>query len=105
MKTDQQRVWNERIASYKASGKTMKAWCAEQDQSVEALKYWIYKSRKQEQGQPAKTATTFCSVTLVDQVVEKETLWVQMGAVRIGIRAGFEPKLLREVVAALEVSC
>ncbi|CAM3853992.1 MULTISPECIES: IS66 family insertion sequence element accessory protein TnpA [Paenibacillus] len=36
--------WYARIAEYRASGLTLKAWCASNGCKVDQMKYWIYKS-------------------------------------------------------------
>lgn len=36
---------------------------------------------------------------------ESASLWVKVGSARIAVRPGFEPQLLRDVVAALETLC
>ena len=98
-----QEVWTKRINAYQESGQTMKAWCAEQHLTVHQLKYWLYKAQRQ---QPtAQRSATFRAVTVITQATEADSLWIQVGTARISVRPGFEPKLLRDVVAALEPVC
>lgn len=97
-----QEVWTARIVAYRASGQTMKAWCAEHDLTVHQLKYWLYKAQRQAQD---GASTTFRSVTVNRQSVTTTSLQLQVGVARIDVRPGFEPGLLRDVVAALTPLC
>ncbi|OXM85148.1 IS66 family insertion sequence element accessory protein TnpA [Paenibacillus rigui] len=38
--------WAARVAEYRASGLTLKAWCAVHDCTVDQMKYWLYKSKQ-----------------------------------------------------------
>ncbi|WP_240421291.1 IS66 family insertion sequence element accessory protein TnpA [Paenibacillus periandrae] len=102
MDTNLQEVWTKRIIAYQTSGQTMKAWCAEQELTVHQLKYWLYKDQKQTQ---AGSATTFRPVAVARQSPTTESLQIQVGVARIDVRLGFEPGLLRDVVAALTPLC
>ncbi|WP_442955872.1 IS66 family insertion sequence element accessory protein TnpA [Paenibacillus sp. y28] len=97
-----QAIWSERIAAYQASGQTMKAWCAEQNLTVHQLKYWLYKAQRQTR---AVSTPTFRPVAVASPPRMTEYLHVQVGVARIEIQPGFEPKLLRDVVAALTSLC
>jgi hypothetical protein len=81
----------------------MKAWCAEHDLTVHQLKYWLYKAQRQ--GARVGSTPAFRAVTVTDQIAESRSLWIQVGAARIAVHPGFEPKLLRDVVAALTPPC
>lgn len=97
-----QAIWSERIKAYQASGQTMKAWCAEQNLTVHQLKYWLYKAQRQPQ---TFSTTTFRPVAVASPSGIIECLHVQVGVARIEVRPGFEPELLRDVVAALTPLC
>ncbi|MNI56111.1 hypothetical protein D3C73_1110990 [compost metagenome] len=104
MDTNLQELWTERIRAYQASGQTMKAWCTEHNLTLHQLKYWLYKAQRQEQ---TVSATTFRPVAVASPSGTRamEGLQVQVGVARINVRAGFEPGLLRDVVAALTPLC
>jgi hypothetical protein len=101
MDTNLQEVWTKRITAYQTSGQTMKAWCAEQELTVHQLKYWLYKDQKQTQ----TGTTTFRPVTVNRHSAPTKALQIQVGMARIEVRPGFEPGLLRDVVAALTPLC
>lgn len=98
-----QQLWTKRIMSYQESGQTMKAWCAEQDLPIHQLKYWLYKAQKPQISVPATARFRRVDVTALTS--EPDPLWIQVGSARISVRPGFEPQLLRDVVAALSSEC
>ncbi|AET60519.1 MULTISPECIES: IS66 family insertion sequence element accessory protein TnpA [Paenibacillus] len=100
MKETGQEIWARHIAAFQKSGQTMQAWCAQENLKVHQLKYWLYKSPKVKL---TETSTTFRAVAV--QHSQHEPLWVQVGAARIVVLPGFEPQLLRDVVAALDLLC
>ncbi|WP_127585663.1 IS66 family insertion sequence element accessory protein TnpA [Paenibacillus koleovorans] len=57
--TEKWQLWQERISEYRASGLTMRAWCAARQLSYYQLKYWL---RKQSGGKRVSTATTWVAV-------------------------------------------
>lgn len=97
--------WHERIALYRASGLTLKAWCAAHDCTVDQMKYWLYKSPKRApsdstaSSMPAPGAC-FVPLTVVDEE-KRAPLVLRVGMAQIELHAGFDPRLLREVVHAL----
>lgn len=60
---ERQQLWQARMADYRQSGLTLKAWCALQEYTTDQLKYWLYKrSPKQFQLNPFSTAQlVFCN--------------------------------------------
>ncbi|MGG1664603.1 IS66 family insertion sequence element accessory protein TnpA, partial [Brevibacillus sp. NRS-1366] len=98
-----QEIWAKRIVAYRESGQTMKIWCAEQKLAIHQLKYWLYKTQKQQRSAPA--FTTFRAVAVTAPKTEHDPLWIHVGSARIAVRPGFEPQLLRDVVAALVPEC
>jgi transposase-like protein len=104
MDTSLQTLWAERITAYQASGQTMKAWSAEHKVTLHQLKYWLYKAQREGR---AASGTTFrpISVGSPSRSGAAESLQIQIGVARINVRSGFEPGLLREIVAALTPLC
>jgi len=96
--------WEARMAAYRTSGQTMKAWCAEQGIKVDQLKYWLYKRKR---GVRAEASATWLPVR-VDapaEPSEEASLAVQVGTAQIEVQPGFSATLLREVVRALSSPC
>lgn len=95
--------WRKRVGEYRASGMTMKAWCAEQGIAFSQMKYWIRKlklSRRQRSASPP----TWITVTPSTEAAEPECtpLIVRIGGATIDVRPGFDPVLLTQVARALE---
>ena len=110
-KEQRQQQWHSRIAEYRASGLTLKAWCVAHDCTVDQMKYWLYKTGKRvpsDSSVPSKPApaTYFVPLALADET-NITPLVLRVGQAQIELHAGFDPRLLREVVRALAevVSC
>ena len=103
MEANLQEIWTERIQAYQASGQTMKAWSQEHNVTLYQLKYWLYKDKRQKH---AGSATTFCPIAITSSRSGTiEPLQIQVGVAQIHVQSGFEPGLLRDVVAALTPLC
>jgi len=103
-KEQRQRQWQERISAYRASGLTLKAWCAANGCTIDQMKYWLYKSKV-----PNSSTTTLSTdsaqkprfVPLAVSPDVEASLLLRVGPAQIELRPGFDPRLLREVVKAL----
>lgn len=109
-KEQRRQQWQERISAYRASGLTLKAWCAAHDCTVDQMKYWLYKSKKT--GSSTTTVSTdsaqkprFVPLAVSDDA--ETPLLLRIGPAQIELRPGFDPRLLRDVVKLLTeaVSC
>lgn len=99
--------WATRVAEYRVSGLTLKAWCAAQDCKVDQLKYWLYKTKKHASSASfaSAPAARFLPLSVVGKA-ESAPLVLCIGPAKIELHAGFDPELLREVVRALaEAPC
>lgn len=106
-KEERRQEWAERIRHYETSGQTMKAWCDAQGVTKDTLRYWL-RTLKPRFTHASKTATPFVPLTLSESAgttADSASLLLQIGAVRVEVRDGFDPKLLREDVAVLEPGC
>ncbi|MFE5321071.1 IS66 family insertion sequence element accessory protein TnpB [Paenibacillus sp. NPDC056579] len=103
--------WQARIAAYRASGLTMKAWCNANQCSVEQLKYWLYNIKRgspQTTPDPKTSPVQFVPLATVDppgSVSSNPSLILHIGEFRVELHSGFDPKLLREVIHVLTTSC
>jgi hypothetical protein len=70
------------------------------------LKYWI-RTLKPRPARATKAAATFVPLTLDEPAVPAPapSLLLHVGTVRIELKTGFDPKLLREAISALATSC
>jgi len=102
--------WHARIAAYRASGLTMKAWCSANHCSIEQLKYWLYKIKRVSTSttpDPKTSPVQFVPLATVDlpgSAFPAPTLLLHIGQASIELHSGFDPKLLREVIHALTSS-
>lgn len=106
-KQEQRRhEWAARIADYEASGQTMKSWCETKNVTKDQLKYWLRVLRARPVD-AANAPVPFLPLALHEPVGMQATspLLLHVGGVRVEVRNGFDPKLLREVVSALAVLC
>lgn len=110
-KTEQrQREWAVHIADYKASGLTMAAWCTANNVSVEKFKYWKRKLKSVSPSKATPPAAHFVPIAVSEPSKPStcevaSSLVVCVGSVRIELRKGFDPVLLREAVEALSAPC
>lgn len=105
-KEERRQKWAERIQHYETSGQTMKAWCDAQGVTKDTLRYWLRTLKPR--SARAKTAAPFVPLALNEPAGTTgggASLLLQIGVVRVEVRDDFDPKLLREVVAALEPRC
>jgi hypothetical protein len=102
-KNELRKQWKDRIESYRSSGLTMSAWCSANGFTLDQLKYWLYKGKKKETPATAPQSTpAFVSVAVTSAAEQRSSvLWIEVGSARIEVQHGFQPELLREVVAAL----
>jgi len=104
-KEQQRQQWQARIVAYRASGLTLKAWCAAHDCTVDQMKYWLYKSSKHAPSNSSSSSAPAPATCFVPLAVAEETksapLLLRIGPAQIELHTGFDPRLLREVVHAL----
>lgn len=91
--------WQTQIKAYRESGLTLQAWCDQEGIAKEQMKYRMYKRKKVQSPVPP---TSFVPIHVEAPVrPSADSLWIQVGEIRIGVATGFNPRLLREVVEAL----
>jgi len=103
-KEQRRQLWQDRINAYRASGLTLKAWCAANGCTIDQMKYWLYKSKE-----PNSSTTTISTdepqklrfVPLAVSADVEAPLLLRIGPAQIELRPGFDPRLLRDVVKAL----
>jgi len=100
--------WDSRVTDFKASGQTMKAWCAAKSLTIHQLKYWLRKTSDSDSQDPTPAKSKWLSLAVSGSVTEtrpSNSLIIRIGQSSIEVRADFDAVLLRQVVRALEVSC
>lgn len=99
-KEERRRLWKERINSYLSSGQSVRAWCMNNDLKEHQFRYWLDKYTSTEK---EVSASKWISVEVEKKhVTEDNVLSIKIGQAIIDVKSGFDPKLLREVVTALD---
>jgi len=99
-------TWEQRaevVAAWRASGKGTSEFAASQGISRATLQWWARELRAREAKKTAVSPkVTMARVVRAADATERAPLvYVSVGGARIDVGEGFDPKLLRDVVAAL----
>jgi len=89
--------WTERVAAWRASGRTAREFAAGKGYSDKLLQWWGRELARRERPKPAGVKLA----RVVRVAAPSAPLTVSIGAARIEVRAGFDATLLRDVVDAL----
>ena len=95
-KVERQNLWAARLADFKASGQSARAWCAGQGVNPRQLWYWL----KKEKEESAEPKLSWLPLNLSDTSFQN-ALVIRVGRVAIDVKPGFDPQLLLEVVKTL----
>ncbi|MBE3574953.1 MAG: helix-turn-helix domain-containing protein [Firmicutes bacterium] len=100
--------WRERVATFRASGQSVSAWCAAQGIKAHQLRYWLSRLA------PAKPAESVPSRWLPvavhaergqEQPASGTSLAVRVGPAVVEVQPGFDARLLAAVVRTLMELC
>jgi len=94
---EMRRLWEDRLAVYKASGQTARAWCAENTVSVSQLYCWLKKMN-------APLEQVWLPVEIKEPCIEN-IMNIRIGEAIVEVRPGFDPDLLLKVVKPLGALC
>ncbi|WP_394838654.1 IS66 family insertion sequence element accessory protein TnpA [Pendulispora rubella] len=97
--TETEKKWHDRVAAWRASGKSCEEFAQGQGYAAITLQQWRFRLRKKERD--AKTETVALARVVRSDASAAPAMAVDLGGVRIEIRPGFDRTLLRELVAAL----
>jgi hypothetical protein len=111
MRTTEAR-WAERVRDWRASGKTAEAFADGQQFEASTLRYWASRLKTAAPPPPAEAAASKKvamarvvrrrrSRPVAGRDVETAEIAIAIGDARITVSRGFDPELLRHVVAAL----
>jgi hypothetical protein len=102
--TDTETKWATRVAEWRASGQTAKAFCEGKEFAEGGLRYWSSRlNRREPEKSPARSvrmARVIRTVHAMTTTVES-ALVVEVGRARIEVRRGFDAQILRAIVDAL----
>ena len=105
--TDNEMKWAARVEAWQASGLTAPAFCQGKEFTPGGLRYWA--SRLRNAGQPAQAAEVRIARVVrttapVPELPSEAPVVIEIGAARLAVRRGFEPDVLRAVLAVLGAS-
>jgi len=98
--------WEKRIAAYKASGQSVREWCAANGVKPNRLWYWLRRTRTEDVEAVRSTRWLPVEVTgLSGEGGQASGLLVRVGKAGIEVKQGFDPEMLVAVVRALSEAC
>ena len=92
------------INSFKESGMSVAAWCKETQMKAPTLRYWLHKSKAEENTKSSEDGWVSIAVnnpvhSIVPPIV------VKVGAFSVEIQSGFDRSTLTDVIAAIHGLC
>ncbi|HBE92779.1 MAG TPA: hypothetical protein DDW55_09715 [Gammaproteobacteria bacterium] len=94
------RLWSDRIASWRQSGLSQRAYCEQHQLALGTFAYWRGRLKKLEAGDHAGKPR-FLPVTLKQQSHASLTLLIN-GRHQLEIKSDFDPDFLSKVVQAVQ---
>lgn len=103
MKSEERRqVWRERVALFRASGQSGRAWCIENDIREHLLWYWV----RRIEATCAEAETQWLPVAVEGGSPATNTgLSVRIGNAVVEVQPGFDHTLLADVIKVLTKQC
>jgi hypothetical protein len=98
---DKIQLWSDRIAAWRQSGLTQRAFCEQQQLAFSTFAYWRGRLKKSQACDASDGKVHFLPVSLRQENARALTLRIN-GRHSIEIKAGFDPDLLARVVRTLE---
>ncbi|MFB4166291.1 IS66 family insertion sequence element accessory protein TnpB [Alteribacillus sp. JSM 102045] len=101
------KIWEKRIAEFKASGLSVPKWCAEQDGiSVPQMRYWLRKLKNIRKETDTSSTSAWMTVEVNESFsLSNDSLHIHVGSATIEVKSGFDPVLLSDVIKVLKASC
>ena len=90
--------WAARVLEWRRSGLSAGEFCAGRDFSAGGLRYWSSRLKAEKAAKEVRLARI---VPSSDPTVADTAVVIEAGAVRIGVRRGFDAEVLRAVLLVL----
>lgn len=106
-KTELQKLWETRLAEFKASGKSVKEWCAVHDHvTPRQVWYWLSKFKTQN-GDSSANSVRWLPLEVREELPlgHGNSLLIKIGQASIEVRPGFDQALFSQVVRVLLPLC
>lgn len=100
---ERRQLWRERVAQFRTSGLSGRAWCIENDIKEHQLWYWV---KRIEAPSPSTAATQWLPVAVENEgSTTSSALMLRIGSAVIEVQTGFDRTLLASVVEVLTQQC
>lgn len=93
--------WEARVADFRASGKTAKAWCDEHQLKLHQLWCWVRKIESSRSPKPKALSPQWVRLPM-EGPSSHDVLTLKVGNVALEVRPGFDPALLADVIKVLK---
>ena len=103
-KLEQQKEWENRIDQYRASGQSVKQWCAANNVKPGRLWCWLRKFKANNDASLMQS-NQWLPVEVRDCSPMDNALLIRVGEACIQVKTGFDPALLTQVVRTLITLC
>jgi hypothetical protein len=94
---EQSGIRRQQVNTYRASGQTAAAWCSENNLSINTLRYWLTKCKRENKA--GLKQETF--IELKQSSMKEVPIMVKIGSVSIELYSGLQAETLRETLTAL----
>lgn len=104
---DNAAIWEERVAEWRSSGLSSTRYCEGKPFTPGGLRHWAYRLRQARPRKPvamvriAKVLPRAEPIAPSAQQQSPEALFVEVGAVRVAVRPGFDRATLADIVDVL----
>jgi hypothetical protein len=97
--TKTQATWAARVAAWRSSGQTAPAFCAGKEFSAGGLRYWSSRLGR-EPGEDVRMARVVRALPMPEPPTASP-IAIEVGGARVAVQRGFDPEVLRAVLAVL----
>ncbi len=97
---EKQKLWDERIEVFLASGLSQAAWCREQGLPAHQLSYWLRKSKNS-----ISAAANNRWVSVPNTTAGKSGVSLRIGKIALEIEPGFDAGVLSDVIRSVVDLC
>jgi hypothetical protein len=100
------QYWHKHVEAFRVSGLTREVYSRESGIRTYQLDYWRRKFTRLKKTQAAVPTKQWVPLVITNQMPENNShidLWI--GSVRMEIKPGFDPKLLNEILRAVDSRC
>jgi hypothetical protein len=103
MKTDPEKAarWRKHIEVIKSSGSTRRAYCEKNGLNISTLDYWCRRLNSPKKNE--RDGAEWIPLKISED--EPARIDLRIGKVTIGVRSGFDPRLLKELLRTLGAQC